>query len=374
MSRFRNGMTARDNHIFSLRIACALLFAGMLMAGIGWMRAPSELTIHNPPDLRSGSTRKWWEVPPSTVYSFAFYIFQQLNSWPKNGEVDYPAKIAQMSPYLTPSCQDFLNKDAEMRKNSDELRDRVRVVYEIPRRGYSSRSVTILDQDHWIAQLDLVADEYYHTEPVKRALVRYPLKVVRWEGDPERNPFGLALDCYAATRSGWRPSRCLSRRKSDEEPVKKMPSAPARRTDPVGRGRRCGADEVGTYPAAGSPDGGSERIVFVNKNVRVGFPPALNNKLRIQSTGGVVYLDASEAFPVTRLELQNKENGEIILLDVSAAPGKTTREPVKIVYDGEVATATASDRQSVSSEGDSTGRSAQQLIRKPQSRTVSPRN
>ncbi|MDE9541308.1 DUF2895 family protein, partial [Xenorhabdus bovienii] len=26
--------------------------------------------------------------------------------------------------------------------------------------------------------------------------VRYPLKVVRWEGDAERNPFGLALDCY----------------------------------------------------------------------------------------------------------------------------------------------------------------------------------
>ncbi|EMS0139959.1 TPA: DUF2895 family protein, partial [Escherichia coli] len=36
-------------------------------------------------------------------------------------------------------------------------------------------------------------------EPVKRALVRYPLKVVRWEGDPEHNPFGLALDCYSGT-------------------------------------------------------------------------------------------------------------------------------------------------------------------------------
>lgn len=105
---------------------------------------------------------------------------------------------------------------------------------------------------------------------------------------------------------------------------------------------------------------GQERIVFVNKNVRVGFPPSLNNKLRIQSNSGVVYLDASEAFPVTRLELQNKENGEIILLDVSAAPGKTTREPVKIVYDGEVATVSASDRQSVSSDGDSTGRQAKQ--------------
>ncbi|EMC9797262.1 TIGR03749 family integrating conjugative element protein [Enterobacter hormaechei] len=105
---------------------------------------------------------------------------------------------------------------------------------------------------------------------------------------------------------------------------------------------------------------GQERIVFVNKNVRVGFPPSLNNKLRIQSNSGVVYLNASEAFPVTRLELQNKENGEIILLDVSAASGKITREPVKIVYDGEVATVSASDRQSVSSDGDSTGRQAKQ--------------
>ncbi|MEB2704086.1 TIGR03749 family integrating conjugative element protein [Citrobacter koseri] len=101
---------------------------------------------------------------------------------------------------------------------------------------------------------------------------------------------------------------------------------------------------------------GQERIVFVNKNVRVGFPPALNDKLRIQSNGGAVYLDAKEAFPVTRLELQDVENGEIIILDVSASAGKSVREPVKIVYDGEVATASASDKQTVSSNGDSTGR------------------
>ena len=94
MSRFRNGMTARDNHIFSLRLACMALFIGLLVTSAGWMLAPQNMTIHNPPDLRSGSTQKWWEIPPSTVYGFAFYIFQQLNAWPKNGEVDYPAKIA----------------------------------------------------------------------------------------------------------------------------------------------------------------------------------------------------------------------------------------------------------------------------------------
>ncbi|MBW7440830.1 DUF2895 family protein, partial [Escherichia coli] len=51
---------------------------------------------------------------------------------------------------------------------------------------------------NWQVRLDLVADEYFHAEPVKRALVRYTMKVVRMEGDPERNPFGLALDCYSS--------------------------------------------------------------------------------------------------------------------------------------------------------------------------------
>ncbi|WP_099137557.1 PFL_4703 family integrating conjugative element protein, partial [Xenorhabdus budapestensis] len=109
---------------------------------------------------------------------------------------DYPAKIYALSPYLTPACQDFLREDAKTRADSAELPDRVRVVYEIPGRGYGTRSVTVRDRDNWVVRLDLVADEYYHAEPVKRALVRYPLKVVRWEGDAERNPFGLALDCY----------------------------------------------------------------------------------------------------------------------------------------------------------------------------------
>ncbi|CDH06737.1 putative membrane protein [Xenorhabdus bovienii str. oregonense] len=196
MSRFRHAVKNRDQHILTLRIACGILVLVLLMSLMGWMDSPRNLTIHNPPDLRSGSTRPWWEVPAPSVYSFAFYIFQQLNAWPKNGAQDYPDKIYALSPYLTPACQDFLREDAKSRADSGELLDRVRVVYEIPGRGYETRSVTVRDRDNWVVRLDLVADEYYHAEPVKRALVRYPLKVVRWEGDAERNPFGLALDCY----------------------------------------------------------------------------------------------------------------------------------------------------------------------------------
>ncbi|ECG0109325.1 TIGR03746 family integrating conjugative element protein [Salmonella enterica] len=199
MSRFRNALSERDSHILTLRIACGVLGILAVFSMAGWMLAPRDLTVHVPPDLRSGSTQKWWEVPAPTVYSFGFYIFQQLNAWPKNGDADYPARIAQMSPYLTPGCQDFLNRDVKLRRAHDELRDRVRMVYEIPMQGYNSNSVRETSRDSWVVNLDLVADEYYHAVLVKRALTRYPLRVVKWEGDPERNPFGLALDCYAGT-------------------------------------------------------------------------------------------------------------------------------------------------------------------------------
>ncbi|MFG6076874.1 PFL_4703 family integrating conjugative element protein [Erwinia sp. OPT-41] len=200
MSRFRHAVKDRDQHILTLRIACSVLVFFLLMTCAGWMLAPRHLTIHNPPDLRTGSTRPWWKVPESSVYTFAFYIFQQINAWPKNGEVDYETKINALSPYLTPSCQAFFKADAKKRSAAGELIDRVRVVYEIPEHGYGGRynkkPVDVKDRDNWVVRLDLVADEYFHTEPVKRALVRYPLKVTRWEGDAERNPFGLALDCY----------------------------------------------------------------------------------------------------------------------------------------------------------------------------------
>jgi integrating conjugative element protein (TIGR03746 family) len=78
----------------------------------------------------------------------------------------------------------------------------VRGIYEIPGRGFGddpANRVSVVSDRDWIVTLDLTVDEYYGDERVKRALVRYPLKVVRLDVDPERNPFGLALDCYSET-------------------------------------------------------------------------------------------------------------------------------------------------------------------------------
>ncbi|MDC9581633.1 TIGR03749 family integrating conjugative element protein [Xenorhabdus sp. PR6a] len=97
------------------------------------------------------------------------------------------------------------------------------------------------------------------------------------------------------------------------------------------------ADELMTWeriPLSITLKVGQERIIFADRNVRVGLPPSLSEKLRVQSAGGAIYLKAGSAFPPARLQLQDSENGEIILLDITAAKTGPT-EPVRIIYPDE---------------------------------------
>lgn len=222
MSRFKNEVQHLQAHVRTLRLVLAGMFAVSAVLAFGWWSAPRDLTVHVPPDLRSGSTRRWWDVPPESVYAFAFYVFQQLHRWPVNGEEDYPRNLHRLSPYLTPACRAFLQTDYEQRRNTGELRQRVRGVYEIPGRGLADEPVmrvkTVSARD-WVVTLDLSTDEYHGAEQVKRALFRHPLKVTRVDVDPKRNPFGLLIDCYSSA-----PQRIDV---EPEAPKKKQATLPA---------------------------------------------------------------------------------------------------------------------------------------------------
>lgn len=79
---------------------------------------------------------------------------------------------------------------------------------------------------------------------------------------------------------------------------------------------------------------GEERVIFVDRNVRVGVPASLGGRLRVQSMAGAVYLRASEPIEPTRLQLQDADTGVAILLDIAAAPaqeGQAPLEPVRII-------------------------------------------
>ena len=61
--------------------------------------------------------------------------------------------------------------------------------------------------------LDLDLFESVKGMTVKKTTIRYPLRVVRFVVDPESNPWGLALDGFAAEGP-----RRLSESELDDEP------------------------------------------------------------------------------------------------------------------------------------------------------------
>ncbi|HBO0761875.1 TPA: TIGR03746 family integrating conjugative element protein, partial [Pseudomonas aeruginosa] len=121
---FRKHTAQQQAHINTLRFITGFLCMVIVVLAYCVWEARKDLWIHIPPDLRSGSTRLWWDIPPESVYAFGLYIFQQVQRWPKDGEVDYKSNLFRYAAYLTPSCKVFLEKDFEFRRNAGELRGR----------------------------------------------------------------------------------------------------------------------------------------------------------------------------------------------------------------------------------------------------------
>lgn len=175
-------------------IGLAVIAVGMW---IGWYSAPSRLTVHVPPDLRNGVVLRANEIPPAHVYAYAFYILQQMNYWPQDGQKDYAANIYRYSAYVTPRFREDLIKDADERSRSGELMARTRTVHEVTGHGYEDRRVDIVGNGTWIVWIDLDINEAVRGMNVKSVSLRYPVRVVAYEVSPEQNPYGLALDGYA---------------------------------------------------------------------------------------------------------------------------------------------------------------------------------
>ncbi|MBX3707121.1 MAG: TIGR03746 family integrating conjugative element protein [Pseudomonadales bacterium] len=212
MRRYRYEIDNVRAHVRSLWVVIAI--QAVVIAGLwfGWSQSPERLTVHIPPDLRSGAVLAVDEVPPPNVYAFAFYIFQQLNRWPEDGASDYGRAIFQVSPYLTPRYRADLIAELEQKGRQGELAYRVRGMQQIQGHGYEERRVDVLSAHAWIVWLDVDLLESVKGMTVKRTAIRYPLRVVRYAVDLEANPWGLALDGYGAEG----PRRLTDAELSDE--------------------------------------------------------------------------------------------------------------------------------------------------------------
>ena len=194
--RYRSENENLKSHIKTLRLVAAAELLLIAALWHGWESAKAGLRIHIPPDLRSGAVVRADDPQPENVYAFARIIFQSIHYWPRDGQADYGKNIFDASYYLTPRFQEELSADMDRRGKNGELAGRVRSLQEMPGHGYEESRVKPLGNGVWAVTLDFQVGEYVRGIPVKTVAVSYPLRVVRSEGDPARNPWGLALDGY----------------------------------------------------------------------------------------------------------------------------------------------------------------------------------
>lgn len=107
---FRKHTAQQQAHINTFRFITGFLCMVIVVLAYCVWEARKDLWIHIPPDLRSGSTRLWWDIPPESVYAFGLYIFQQVQRWPKDGEVDYKGNLFRYAAYLTPPAKSSWRK------------------------------------------------------------------------------------------------------------------------------------------------------------------------------------------------------------------------------------------------------------------------
>lgn len=172
--------------IIGLIILCLMIYSFS-------MNAARDITVHYPPDLRSGTKMKAGQVPAYEAYAFALYISQQLNNWEKDGAKDFPAKVDALGFYLTPRYQQDLRAEIITRLSQGELQNRVRNFRILPGAAYSEKNVEVLG-GAWIIWLDVAIEESVSGQKVKIRRLRYPIRVVPYDTNREMNPWQLALD------------------------------------------------------------------------------------------------------------------------------------------------------------------------------------
>jgi integrating conjugative element protein (TIGR03746 family) len=222
-----------------VKVIFAVAAVGAVSTYFAW-RIPKQLNVHLLPNLSPGSMVEvdggTSAIPPANIYSFAFYIWQQINRWNADGAKDYGQQIFRMQNYITPQCIAQLRADMEARQKAGELQFRSRQISEIPGFGFGlNRVVASPSETSWTVLLDSQVQETFRGNPVKDVYIRYPIRVVRFDVDRERNPWQLAIDCYGSHR----PARL-----SDAELRPDIPGTPARKDRPL---------TVPTLPSAIAP-------------------------------------------------------------------------------------------------------------------------
>ena len=195
-SGFKSIVDKQEAHIRTLRVLLAAAFILMMMLWYGWNSAPDTINVHVPPRLTDGAVLPIHTIPEPNVYTFANHIFQQLQRWPADGNQDYQHNIYRLQYFLTPRYQDALTNDYQRKYSRGELKGTQRYGQVVSGHVYEEDRVETIADNAWIVYLDYEISELVGGMRTKQVEIRFPMRVVRYDIDREKNRWGLALDGY----------------------------------------------------------------------------------------------------------------------------------------------------------------------------------
>lgn len=178
----------------------AILAVGYAGLGMAIYSLTGNITVYIPPDISAaGATVQANQPPKTTVYSFANYIYQYLNTW-QDGARDYPERINNSRFYMTARFQDELQADhdrLQSRNGINELVGRRRELDLDDHFHFDRDSVEILGAGRWRVLLKYRILEHVGQTRVKEARIAVPLTVAKTASDPVSNQWGLRISGMA---------------------------------------------------------------------------------------------------------------------------------------------------------------------------------
>ncbi len=184
-----------ESHIWTLRGVALGLF--LIIAGGLWSisKIPDHILLYDTPSLATGSTRKINEVPQYTAYSFALYIWQQINTM-DNVAAEYEDNVTtKYSAYIEPEFQNHLV--ALFKQDRGEKNGISRRIIEKQSANWTDANrIVDLGGGKWVVFLDISLEEHLNGHLVRDVDFRYPIIVKKADFNVEKNPMGLVLDSY----------------------------------------------------------------------------------------------------------------------------------------------------------------------------------
>ena len=185
--------TAADHlvsHIVSLRLAVVVLAVLCLGLGTALVTSSRDVRISLPPALNYGAIIKPGVIQAHEVYSFAGYIYQQMNTWRNDGQVDFSQNLTNLRFFLTDEGYNYFSNLITELDSLDQLGKRTRFI--IPIENYDTSLVSFVAPNAWIVKLRYQLQEKL-SDLIIKDFIRLEIQIpVHYENkDPEYNPWGL---------------------------------------------------------------------------------------------------------------------------------------------------------------------------------------